>query len=114
MKPRSARSPSRRLQERGVALILVLAFVVLLTGLVIAYFSRSMNARALSNNSFNQLKSDQLARSAIDIIVADFKQEIVAGSTSTSVGSGSNQSTIYTPSTPANVVPTRSGNPPLE
>jgi len=51
------------------------------------------------------MDADTLARGALDIIVADFKQEIASGSTS-SIVSGV---TTYTPTLAANVVPQRSG-----
>jgi hypothetical protein len=93
--------------ERGIALIIVLAFIVLLAGLVVAYLSRTSTARQVAHGSFNDAKADQLARSAVDIVVADLKQEIVAGSTPSSV----NGYTIYTPSTNANMLPITSGTP---
>ena len=93
--------------ERGIALIIVLAFIVLLAGLVVAYLSRTGTGRQVAHGSFNDAKADQLARSAVDIVVADLKQEIVAGSTPSSV----NGYTIYTPSTNANMLPITSGTP---
>jgi hypothetical protein len=51
------------------------------------------------------MDADTLARGALDIIVADFKQEIANGSTSSIVGGV----TTYTPTLAANVVPQRSG-----
>jgi len=65
--------------KRGAALIIVLAFVVLLSGLVVAYLTRAGIDRQLAQSSFQDMKSDLLARSALDIIVADFKQEIADG-----------------------------------
>src|SRR6266704_2194506 len=50
---------SRR--ERGAALIIVLAFVVLLTGLMVAYLSRTTSDRQVAHSSFNQTKADQVA-----------------------------------------------------
>ncbi len=91
----------------GVALVIVLAFVVLLAGIVVAYLARTSTDRQLAHATFNEAKSDQLARSALDVIVADLKQEIVNGSTPSTVGNH----TIYTPTTNANMVPQRSGNP---
>ena len=97
--------------QRGVALVIVLTFVVLLTVVVVAYFSRVMNSRQLANDSFNGGKTDQLARNAMDVIVNDFKQEIVNGSTATTV----NGVTTYYPAKAdgtllrANMVPMRSG-----
>jgi Putative Ig domain len=60
----------------GAALIIVLAFVVLLTVLVVAYFSRTTTDRQLAQSSFNDTSGDLLARSALDIVVSDLKQEI--------------------------------------
>jgi hypothetical protein len=66
-------------EPKGAALIIVLAFVVLLTGMVLAYFSRTTTDRQLAQSSFNDTSADLLARSALDIVVSDFKQEIVNG-----------------------------------
>jgi hypothetical protein len=59
-----------------MALVIVLAFVVLLAGLVIAYLARTGTGRQLAQESSNELKADQLARSALDIVVGDLRQEI--------------------------------------
>src|SRR5438105_5383030 len=82
--------------EGGAALIIMLAFAVLLTGLVVAYLSRTTGDRTVAHSSFNQSKADQLAASAMDNIIGDLRKEIVDGSNPPiAVGS----STIYTPST---------------
>src|SRR6266700_7562707 len=91
--------------NKGAALIIVLAFVVLLTGLVLAYFSRASTDRQVAQSSFNDTDAYLLARSALDIVVGDFKQEIVNGSTN--IGPGG--APFYSPAPPANVVPKRSG-----
>jgi len=88
--------PSARTTENAVALLIVLAFLVLLAGLTVAYLSRIATDRQVAHGSFNDAKSDQLARSALDIIVADFKQEISSGGTAP---------------TNANIVPQRSPKP---
>src|SRR6266404_8205876 len=104
---------SRRLlrlaPNKGAALIIVLAFVVLLTGLVLAYFARAATDRQLAQSSFNDTDACVLARSALDIVVNDFKQEIVSGSTNIS----SVAAPFYSPTPAANVLPMRSGNPPF-
>lgn len=92
-------------REDGIALVIVLGFVVLLCLLVVAYFNRTTTDRQLADASFNQMDADTLARGALDIIVADLKQEIAIGSTA-SITSGV---ITYTPKVPANVVPQRSG-----
>jgi hypothetical protein len=88
--------PLARTKENAVALLIVLAFLVLLAGITVAYLSRTTADRQVAHGSFNDAKSDQLARSALDIIVADFKQEIANGGTAP---------------TNANVVPQRSPKP---
>src|SRR5438046_1939234 len=98
--------PSR---ERGAALIIVLAFVVLLTGLGVAYLSRTTSDRQVAHSSFNQANVDQLAQSAMDNIIGDLRQEIANGSIATVEPDGS---TVYTPTAAANMVPQRSGNAP--
>src|SRR5438874_1916307 len=62
--------------SKGAALIIVLALVVLATGLGLAYFSRTTTDRQLAQSSFNDTGADLLARSALDITVSDLKQEI--------------------------------------
>jgi Tfp pilus assembly protein PilX len=104
--------PAVHSRERGAALIIVLAFVVLLTGVAIAYLSRATSDRQVAHSSFNQSNVDQLAQSAMDNIIGDLRQEIVNGSTATIV----NGITIYTPTATANttaaanMIPQRSGN----
>ena len=95
-----------RSSNKAAALIIVLAFVVLVTGVALAYFSRTTIDRLLAHSSSNDTSADLLARSALDVVVGDFKQEIVNGSTATSV----NGSTVYTPLVPAYMVPQRSGS----
>jgi hypothetical protein len=70
---------SRDRSSKGAALMIILGFIVLLTGLALAYFSRSTTDRQLAQSSYNDTSGDLLARSALDIIVSDIKQEIVNG-----------------------------------
>ena len=88
---------SRDGASKGAALIIVLAFVVLLTVLVVAYFSRTTTDRQLAQSSFNDTAADLLARSALDITVSDLKQEIA------------NNPGVTT----ANIQPSRYGAPPI-
>ena len=94
-------------RERAAALIIVLAFVVLLTGLAVAYLSRATSDRQVAHSSFNQSNVDQLAQSATDNIIGDLRQEITNGSAPTTI----NGVTIYTPTLAAYMLPQRSGNP---
>src|SRR5437660_693803 len=85
---------SRDGATKGVALLIALALVVLLTGLALAYFSRTTNDRQLAQSSYNDTSADLLARSALDVVANDFKQEII------------NSPTV----TRANIQPTRYGD----
>src|ERR1700730_4858013 len=97
----------RQHRRSGAALIIVLAFVVLLLALVLAYFSRTVTDRQVAQSSFRQTNADQLALSAVDVIVADLNQEIVNGSTTSTV----NNVSIYTPSPSPNMLPMCSPTP---
>ena len=68
---------SRDRSSEGAALMIVLALVVLLTGVALAYFSRTGTDRQLAQSSYNDTNADLLARSALDIVVGDFKKEII-------------------------------------
>jgi len=77
----TSKSILRGRSRSGAALIIVLAFVVLLTGLIVAYLGLSNTERKLANSSFTGSRADQLAMSALDVVTSDLKQEIVNGST---------------------------------
>jgi hypothetical protein len=102
-------SPRKRssTRQRAAALIIVLAFVVLVTGLAVAYFSRTTSDRPVAHSSFHQSKVDQLAQSAMDNIIGDLRQEIAYGSISPTPATGP----PYIPTSAANMVPQRSPNP---
>src|SRR5437660_4673180 len=90
-------------RERAAALVIVLAFVVLFTVLVVAYVSRTTGDRTVAHGSFNQSKADQFAASAMNNIIGDLRQEITNGSNPPVNG-------IYTPTSAANMIAQRSGN----
>jgi Tfp pilus assembly protein PilX len=100
--------PGKR--SNGAALVIVLAFVVLLTGVVVAFFSRAMSELPSSNSSASQTKAELLAQGAMDRIVADLKQEIVSSSSSTNITTGAITSTIYSPSSPTGMLPALAGS----
>src|SRR6266496_6667894 len=98
-------------RERGAALIIVLAFVVLLTGVAIAYFSRATSDRQVAHSSFNQSNVDQLAQSAMDNVIGDLRQEIVNGSSPSPAPTFSaNGATynLYVPTSSSNIMPVSS------
>ena len=99
-----------RFRERAAALIIVLAFVVLLAGLGVAYVSRTTSDRQVAHSSFNQSNVDQLAQSAMDNIIGDLRQEITDPSASTAITLPTGD-TIYVPTSNANMVPRQSPIP---
>src|SRR5438132_2620341 len=92
-------------RERAAALIIVLAFIVLLTGLVVAYLSRATSDRPVAHSSVNQSKAVQVAASAMDLVIGSLRQEIT--------GPSPTPTPPYLPATNANMLPLRSGNPPI-
>src|SRR5438034_9087993 len=103
-----------RSEQRGAALIIVLAFVVLFTGLGVAYLSRTTSDRQVAHSSFKQSDVDQLVQSAVDNVIGDLRQEITNGSTPI-VDINTNTTVGYIPKdtgsgAAANMVPQRSGN----
>jgi hypothetical protein len=91
--------------QRGFALVLVLCFVVLISVIVLAYLSHSLLNRQIANTSASGTRADIFAQGAIDSILGDLKQEIVAGSTASTT-----TPPYYTPIAAANAVPALSGN----
>src|SRR5215469_18752102 len=79
----------------GAALIIVLGFLVILCTLVLTYLSRTSIDLQLAQEDLSGEEADELARSALDLVVADMKQEMSAG----------------TPVTSVNVIPQRSPKP---
>ena len=102
---RTAHTP----REKAAALLIVLAMVVLLTGLTVAYLSRTTSDRQVAHASFHQSRVDVLAQSAMDLAIGDLRQEIANGSspTPTPYADGS---TVYMPTSAANMVPQRRAN----
>ncbi len=97
-----------RAHDGGAALIIVLALVVLLTGLAVAYLSRATTDRQLSHVSYNNTAANVLARSALDIVVADFRHEIASGSNPAPIPGGGG--TCYFPLENTNMMPQRIGS----
>lgn len=88
--------------SQAIALVIVLAFVVLLTIAVVAFFSIATTERRISSSSAHTIIADSLAVSALDVIVGDLKAEIAAGSATTPPSYH-----LYEPSIPGNIVPQR-------
>jgi hypothetical protein len=100
---RTAHSP----REQAAALLIVLAMVVLMTGLAVAYLSRTTSDRQVAQSSFHQSKVDELAASAMDLIIGDLQQEIANGSSPTPAPTA----TLTPASCPPAPTPTPSSTP---
>lgn len=98
-------TPCNPHRSSGVALVIVLAFVVLLTGLAVAFFSRAACTRQVASSSFQEARADELARSALEITTSSLKQEIVNGSNPSTSGS----CTLYLATDSAYLLPQRNG-----
>lgn len=90
--------------ESGVALIVTLAAIVLVTMAAMAFFSRATGNRLVESSRANQVQSAQLTRTGVDYVTTQFLSDIVTNSTVLAVGN----STIYRPKNAANMVPLRS------
>jgi hypothetical protein len=89
--------------ESGVALIITLAAVVLVTMAAVAFFSRATGNRLVESSRANLVQSTQLARTGVDYVTTQFLSDIVGNSTAVTVGN----STIYRPKNATYMVPTR-------
>jgi len=101
-------------RERGAALIIVLAMVVVFTGLAVAYLTRTTSDRQVAHSSFNQSNVDQLAQSAMDTVIGDLRQEIVNGSSPSPAPTFSANGVtfnLYVPSSSSNIMPVSSPSP---
>ncbi len=100
MKPAMHRSMGWR--GRGFALVIAMAAIVLITVIVLAFFSRALLNRQVSFTSTNQIKSDMLARMAMDVVVGEIRQEIVDYSEPSTNG-------VFRPLASSNMVPSKMG-----
>ena len=104
------RSKDSAQDRRGIALVIMLVFLVLLVGLVMAFFSRAVTERQVANSSAHQTKVEVLAEGAVQTLVGDLKQEIAAGSkTPSSTPNPAPKTNLYIPKTGATAVPYRVG-----
>jgi len=68
-------------RPRGFALIATLALVVLLTFIMVLFFTRATSNRQIESAETANQEADLLARGAMQAVVRDIRQEMVAGST---------------------------------
>ncbi len=56
--------------SQGVALIIVLAFLVLITGIILAFFSGVSTERTFSKTTADAATTQQLANSAVNVVMS--------------------------------------------
>lgn len=78
----------RRSRRTAAALVVTLSLIVIITVLVLAFFANSRMNQQLENSSTDRIDTDLLARSVLELIVSDLKQEMLGGSMDTN-GTGS-------------------------
>ena len=86
---------SRDRASKGAALIIALAFVVLVTAVGVAYLTRTTTGRQLAQSSYNDTSADLLASTALDITVSDLKQEIATANAAGTPGPATIQPLRY-------------------
>jgi len=91
--------------RRGIALLMTLAAIVLLSGVVVVFLSEALANRQLSNSSVNSIKADRLAEYASQFVLGEMRQEMVDGSLTHDVAGND----ILQPSTPADAAPAKQG-----
>jgi hypothetical protein len=67
-------------RRKGAALVLALAALVLILGIVLAFFSRAALQRQISASSASNTQVDFLAESSLKILLGDIRHEMEAGS----------------------------------
>jgi Tfp pilus assembly protein PilX len=90
-------------RQRGVALIVTLSMLVLLTAATLAFFTRATANRTIENSRANKVLADQLAKTGADYAAGLILGEIDSGSTKAI----NNGFVIYRPSNVTNAVPQR-------
>ncbi len=103
-------SSTRPATNRGFALIVTLATVVLLTFLIVAFFSAVTASRKLGVTRTGGVSADLLAQGALAAIESDLLAEIRASSSAIVAGAN----TFYTPNANANMLPQRAVDPSIE
>src|SRR4029434_4224435 len=68
------KTPAISQQERAVALIIVLAMLLLLSGLIVSFMTSVSNERASSSASNNQISTRQLADSTVNLVIGQIRQ----------------------------------------
>ncbi len=91
--------------RRGVALVIVLAFIILIAATVVAFLARSRNTRAIEASGAAKAQAEIFARSSVEYTLSLLSDEISDPQASTPMKAG--DETIFYPRTPSRMVPLR-------
>ncbi len=104
---------SRSGSRDGVALIMVLAFIVLLTILVVSFVAFNKLNRISTASYSKSVQAQEIAQGGLQDILSDLHQEIIAGSyTNTTIFAPNGGPMIYVPTTNYTAMPARVGYDP--
>ncbi|MDR1190759.1 MAG: hypothetical protein LBK60_03720 [Verrucomicrobiales bacterium] len=92
-------------RQRGLALVVTLALIVLVTVAILAFFSFATANRRIEASRANRVKAELLADTGVAHIIGELLAEISSDTASTVSTVGGVP--IYTPSAPAHAVPER-------
>lgn len=98
-----------RSSRKGVALVVALSLIVLLTFLVVSYLVSMQLDQQSTQNYSQSVKAQEMALGAIQEIVADLKKEIEAGSLQDPAKYKINGKSVYVPATSKSALPARIG-----
>ncbi|MEM6886073.1 MAG: Verru_Chthon cassette protein A, partial [Verrucomicrobiota bacterium] len=71
---RSFKNFKKLRREKGVALIMVLSVLVLLTGLILSFFTMVMSEADVSGKRLHQAETERLADSAVQFVIGQIRQ----------------------------------------
>ena len=94
----------RREHQSGIALVLTLSLIVLVTMAAVAFLTRATANRSVETSRTNQILAAQLAESGADYTISTFLQEIITTSTPSTDANGNTN--FYPTSGSSNMVPT--------
>lgn len=98
------------LQRRGSAIVIVLLFLVLISGLVITFFNFSSKRRLMVSFSTEEIRTMSITRGAVDTIIKDLTDEMESNSIVVTTPSGKK---IYQINKPSQMNPSLSTRVPI-
>ncbi|MFZ4779263.1 MAG: hypothetical protein ACOYM3_28195, partial [Terrimicrobiaceae bacterium] len=99
-------NPQSKIQNSasGMALVITLSLIVLVTIAAMAFFARATSNRLIEASRSNAVLAEQLGKTGADYVTTRFLQEISANSTTNTVSGVA----IYNPAAAPNIIPQRS------